>query len=90
MELQGLPLAGLISLTLKNTLTYFYKKWFGNRKFFHEFVMGRILVLISMRLDRYEQRVAQVVLLHLSLRIFNKNNHQNIFEVSGKSCIFAM
>ena len=53
MELQGLPLAGLISLTLKNTLTYFYKKCFGNRKCFSDFVMERMLVLISMRLDSY-------------------------------------
>ena len=53
MELQGLPLAGLISLTLKNALTYFYKRCFGNRKFFSDFVMERMLVLISMRLDSY-------------------------------------
>ena len=53
MELQGLPLAGLISLTLKNTLTYFYKRCFGNRKFFSDFVMKMMLVLISMRLNIY-------------------------------------
>ena len=82
--------SGFNLIDIKKHLNIFLQKWFGNRKFFRDFVMGRILVLISMTLDRYEQRVAQVVLLHLSLRIFNKNNQQNIFAVSGKSCIFAM